>query len=304
MITHIKSAIMFTNFFIGRAMLEVFIRPRPIKRLLKGKLIKKALKSYTKKAAHTNISAEMSKEPSYIIWQYWEQGLDNAPDIVKACVNSVEKYKNGNKHIVLDKTNVKEYANIPEHIWEKYDKGLIPPANMSDIIRTYLLAKHGGIWVDATVLFTENLPQYIIDADLFLFQNYLKTDLDGLNIASYFIGAKKNNELILRMKEFIELYWKENSRSIHYFMHLHAFTQLTQETPELKEQFAKVPFFGFMSVQHLGKELLNQYDEKRWEQLKKISPIHKLSWKQKVLNRSNTNPDGTYLEKLLKQELF
>jgi hypothetical protein len=113
MIPHIKSAIMFTNFFIGRAMLEVFIRPRPIKRLLKGKLIKKALRNYTQRAARTNISAEMSKEPSYIIWQYWEQGLDNAPDIVKACVNSVEKYKNGKTEYI-----------IPAEISEKTKKEL------------------------------------------------------------------------------------------------------------------------------------------------------------------------------------
>lgn len=303
MITQIKTTTMFTNFFIGRALIEIFIKHRPIKRLLKGKLIKKALRSYTQRAGRIAISEEMSKEPSYIIWQYWTDGIENAPDIVKTCVDSVEKFKNGNKHIVLNRQNIDQYANIPQYIWDKYEKGLIQPSIMSDIIRTYLLAEHGGIWVDATVLFTEDLPQYIIDADLFLLQNYLNTDLDGLNIASYFISAKKNNELILRMKNFIESYWKENNRPIHYFMHLHAFTQLTQETQKLKEQFAKVPFFGFMSVQHLGKELLDQYDEKRWEQLKKISPIHKLSWKQKVLNRKNTNITGTYLEKLLNKEL-
>ena len=177
-------------------------------------------------------------------------------------------------------------------------------AFFSDILRTCLLIQHGGIWIDATVLLTEELPSYITDADLFVFQNDLKIDLDGLNMASYFISAKKDNKILKETLSALIQYWKENRFLVNYFTFLHTFTMVTQESKENKELFKKVPFFSFLPVQQFQGELLNQYSEERWREIKKISGIHKLTHKQSVLTKEkNIDITGTFYEKLINKEI-
>ena len=301
---------LYSNFFyilnsFCKICLEIFIFNRQIRRILKGNLGKWYLKKYIKIVNKSYCNDEKITESPHIIWQYWEQGVDNAPQIVKQCISSVEKYKNGNKHIIIDKESVKNYISIPQYIIDMNNRGIIKSAHYSDYIRTALLEQYGGTWIDATVLLTDNLPNYITEAELFLFQNELSIDLDGLNIANYFISAKPHNEFIKRMKLFLEIYWKKNNFVNNYFFYLHAFTLFTQSTEKLKVNFKKVPFFSFLPVQRFQTELFDKYQEDRWKQIKTMSFAHKLSYKinHMLKHKENTDFSGTFYERLLKGEL-
>lgn len=295
---------------IAKIFLEIFVFDKKIRRILKGNLAKLYLKKYIKQADKIYLKQSLDKkieqtnQKPKIIWQFWEQGFDNAPNIVKACVDSVEKHKNGCEHILLDMNNLKNYIQIPDYIYKLKEKGIIKSAHFSDIVRTYLLSDIGGTWVDSTVFFSNDLAQHIINSDLFIFQNYLKIDLDNLNMASYFISAKPHHIILEKAKILFNLYWIENNFLNNYFMFLHAFTMLSQSTKESKEELQKIPFFNFIPVQHFQKELLNQYSKERWEQIKSISSIHKLSYKDYVLSKhKKIEIEGTFLEKLIKGEL-
>lgn len=289
---------------INKAFLEIFILNKQIRKILKANFVKWYLRKYVKQAAKTKLDFK-DTESKNIIWQYWEQGLENAPELVKVCIKSVEKYKNGNEHIILDKNNIKEYTDIPDFIWKLNEKGIIKSAHMSDIIRTYLLTKHGGVWVDATVLFTANLPKYITNSNLFVFQNVLKNDVDGLNMASYFIASKPHNIILEKTKWLLNKYWQENNFLNNYFMFLYAFTMITQANSELKAEYAKIPYFSFIPVQQFQEELLKPYNEERWNQIKSMSTIHKLTHKMNILTKDkNFDISGTFYEKLIKGELI
>lgn len=303
MYKHIRSIFFKTINSIFKVFIELFIFDKQIRRIIKGKSAKLYLKKYVKKACKITLKPTEEKEKPRIIWQFWEQGWENAPEIIKTCSASVEKHKNNCEHIYLDMNNLKEYVDIPDYIYDLKEKGIIKSAHFSDIIRTYLLCKHGGTWVDATVLFTDELPEYIIKADLFVFQNSLKEDLDGLNMASYFMSAKPNNFIMLCCKTLFELYWKENLFLNNYFMFLHAFTMITQATKENKEAFLKVPFYSFLPVQRFQSELVDKYCPERFEQIKKMSFAHKLSFKSRVLNKKNKDIENTFLEKVINGEL-
>lgn len=284
----------------AKIFLELFVFDRQIRRILKGKLCKLYMQKYVKKANSIYVSQDDKTMPSHIIWQYWEQGLENAPDIVKQCVASVDKYKNGNKHIVLDKNTILDYITIPDYIIKMNKKGIIKSAHFSDYVRTSLLAEYGGTWIDATVFLTDNLPDYVTNADLFVFQNELRDDLDGLNLANYFIEAKPHNEFIEKMKSILEIYWKENNFVCNYFFYLHSFTLLTQSLKHLKEKYLKVSYFNFIPVQRFQEELLTPYTQERWNQIKLMSFAHKLSYKTDVINKHNSiNVNGTFYEKLI-----
>ena len=49
-------------------------------------------------------------------------------------------------------------------------------------------------------------------------------------------------------------------------------------------------------------ELLNTFDNSRWEQLKKISGVHKLTHKQSVLTKKKEiKIEGTFFEHILEE---
>ena len=285
--------------------LEIFIFDRKIRRILKGNWAKFYLRKYVRDKYSYSVPSPPTPLPQgegRILWQYWESKDGAIPPLVQACLDSVEKYKGKCSRILLTPENVKNYVDIPQIFWDLKEKRIIKTAFFSDILRTCLLIQHGGIWIDATVLLTEELPSYITDADLFVFQNDLKIDLDGLNMASYFISAKKDNKILKETLSALIQYWKENNFLVNYFTFLHTFTMVTQANKENKELFAKVPFFNFLPVQQFQGELLNQFSEERWEEVKKISGIHKLTHKQSVLTKEkNIDITGTFYEHIIKE---
>ena len=290
--------------------LEIFVFNRKIRRILKGNWTKFYLRKYVRGKYSYNaptqspIPPDENNNTNYLpLWQYWESPDGTIPPLVQACLNSVEKYK-GDKcqRILLTPENVKDYVDIPQIFWDLKERGKIKTAFFSDILRTCLLIQHGGIWIDSTVLLTEELPSYITDADLFVFQNDLKIDLDGLNMASYFIAAKKDNKILKETLAALIQYWKENNFLVNYFTFLHTFTMVTQASKENKELFSKVPFFNFLPVQQFQGELLNQFSEERWNEIKKISGIHKLTHKQSVLTKKKEiDTNGTFYEYIIKE---
>ena len=87
------------------------------------------------------------------IWFCWLQGVAAAPPLVKACYNSLKQLA-GYSLVVIDNTNWREYVELPGYIVEKWEKGRIPAAMFSDLLRVELQIKYGGTWIDSTVLCT------------------------------------------------------------------------------------------------------------------------------------------------------
>lgn len=289
---------------IIKIFLEVFVFDRKIRRILKGNWAKFYLRKYVNKGCSYDFDSLAQNNAGYHteglpVWQYWESKDGTIPPLVQACLNSVDRFRGKNTRIFLTPENVKSYVKIPEIFWKLKEKGIIKTAFFSDILRTCLLVQHGGVWIDATVLLTEELPDYITGADLFVFQNDLKVDLDGLNMASYFIAAKPDNIILKETLKALEYYWKENRFLINYFTFLHVFTMVTLKN---KEVFSKVPFFSFLPVQQFQQELLKPFSENRWSEIKKMSGIHKLTHKQSVLTKEKEiKTQGTFYEYVIKE---
>ena len=235
---------------------------------------------------------------SQIIWQYWESKDGSIPPLVQACLNSVDKFKGNRTRIILTYDKLKDYIDLPQKIYELKENGKMNLAHFVDIVRTALLIQYGGIWIDSTVLLTEELPDFV-ESDLFFFQNDEKVDLDGLCGTNYFIVAKPDNKILKQTLASMLAYWKENRFLVNYFTHMHIITMVARRN---KDEWAKIPFFSFYPVQRLQTELLNQFDEKRWTQLKKTTPIHKLTHKRKVLSKKKEiKIEGTFFEHILEE---
>ncbi|MGN1154171.1 MAG: capsular polysaccharide synthesis protein [Candidatus Gastranaerophilaceae bacterium] len=299
-IQKLKSFFFRTLNSIVKLCLELFVFNKRTRRKLKGNFCKWYLKNYIDTVENRYIEPKYTDSKPYRIWQYWDSGVENAPEIVKACMASVEKYKGDIERVILTKDNIKDYVNIPEFIYRMRDKGIIKAAHFADILRTCLLVEYGGCWIDATVYLTEPLPDYIRNSELFVLQNDETKDYDGLNMANYFISSKGNSVILRKMRDFLYLYWSLNDFKFNYFFYLHAFTMFTKSSDINRQEWESMKKVSFLSAQVMQDKLLNKYDEEEFDKLKKLSPIHKLTYKKSVLSKKkNIDTRGTLYEYIL-----
>lgn len=225
------------------------------------------------------------KKPQ-IIWICWLQGIDNAPDIVKACYQSVQKNFNSEWEIVvLTEDNIFEYINMPSFIIEKWKKGVITNTHFSDLLRMEILIKYGGLWSDATVFYTGSIPEYVYKTDFFTYHHSFRYDL-AVVFESWFIYSVPNHPLLLETRDMIYSYWKENNKLKEYFLFHLFFTIATELYPEY---WRNVPVFSDVVPHVLAGEIFDSFDSSRFEQIKKMSDVHKLSYKLDAEKMKNGN---------------
>ena len=107
--------------------------------------------------AYTSAHAEPKASGERRIWVFWGQGEDSMPELIRACYKQLVAL-NGDAVTLVTNQNVHEFLDIPAAIYEKVERGAISWAHFSDIIRTSLLARYGGLWLDATVWITRQFP--------------------------------------------------------------------------------------------------------------------------------------------------
>lgn len=220
------------------------------------------------------------------LWQYWHQGKENAPLLIKKCFESVQKYESNRKINVLSFDTIKDYVELPGRYYDLVNSGNMPVALFSDILRMYLLTQYGGIWIDSTILLTDKIPQEIIDSSFCVIRKDPEKDNQENKMSCYFIRADKNSLNLHAIKKSLENYWAENDFMINYFMFEHISTMLSDKTPELKAEWDKMPYFSAASSGKLQEIMFNDYNNEIWNNLKKETCIHKLSYKNISINTS------------------
>lgn len=111
-----------------------------------------------------NLETKKSETP---IWVCWLQGEENAPELVKKCIASIRANANGHKVNVITEDNLSEFIQIPDYIIRNVAENKLSRTSYSDIIRSFLLAEYGGIWIDATFFITQMLPQPYFNSVVF-----------------------------------------------------------------------------------------------------------------------------------------
>lgn len=264
-----------------------------------NKLLCKLRRKYRPFIADYKATAQpLERKRSNKVWVCWFQGMENAPPIVQHCYRSLQKNLPDREIVLLTEENYTQYVQLPDHILKKAAEGIIPKAQFSDLLRLELLIRHGGTWIDSTVLCSGgSIPEYMMDSDLFMFQN-LKPGLDGhcTCISNWFITACTNHPLLLLTQALLYNYWKNNNSLVDYFI-FHDFFQLAIEA--YPEEWAKVVPFSNSTPHILLLRLFEPYDEQTWLAIKAMTPFHKLSYK---FTQSDPLTEGTYYRQMLSPE--
>lgn len=250
------------------------------------KLYKKQISSLKKK-----IDEEYHSLPhvnSKKIWVCWMQGIENAPQVVQVCYQSILEHLSDKEIVLITAENYNQYVEIPEFILKKYKKGIISHTHFSDILRLELLKKYGGTWIDATVFLTDgNLPRFMLEDKLFIFQSI--QDM-AVQIESFFISAESNNKIITLTLELLYEYWKKKNVLVHYILMFYFFKIATEEFAA--EWFNVIPFSSF-TARTIDYYLEQPYNERVYKEILKLTPVHKLTYKKPII-------DGTYFDFIMK----
>lgn len=259
-----------------------------------------------------------------IIWIYWEQGLDNAPDLVRQCVESWQRLNPDWRLVVLDEASARAHVDMPALIGRNFDS--LPIQRRSDILRLNLLARYGGVWADATCLCTRPLDAWIHDCMTAGFFAFRDPGRDRV-MANWFMASLPGNHLTRSFCETHNAYWRTNRfpdmesgpgktlvrlfrvaigkredrqrywfsfftrrvlRVYPYFVFHYLFAHHLRRDRESREIFESMPYFSAGPAMSLQRRTLGkERATAKQEGAGRTAPVLKLTWK-KEMNFSDT----------------
>lgn len=242
-----------------------------------------------------------------IIWQYWAQGMQDLPEMAKLCFASVDRYHGDYEIIRLSDETVDEYIQLPEFVSKKLSSGTFSRVFYSDLLRTALIASYGGVWLDASILLTDSLPQVYADCDYFMFSRdadspnqswginndhfYFNwnSDFKVKHLSSVMYG-KADNELLTTALKLLLYFWETQNDLPHYFTYQILINELVDS--------------GFIdsrtlivddTLPHLLQNELNRaFDSNRYEAIVAATQFHKLTFHTKFKEKNNRNQQTFY----------
>lgn len=228
-----------------------------------------------------------------IIWLCWLQGYDNAPVIVQRCRESVYKNTADYQVIELCQENIDQYVEVPDYINIKHNEGIIPHAHYTDYVRTLLLTKYGGVWIDSTIFLTGGLPDYINGHELFCYQY---SNVGKMCMGCCLLSSPANNIIMIQMKRLLEEYWRHENRLVSYSIYHLFWTMVVSHNDKTRTEWAKVPKVYGSNIVLLWEGLFTPFSERRFNQIKSLTTIHKLSYKYP---KENEKLKDTFFQRII-----
>ncbi len=242
-----------------------------------------------------------------IIWLLWLQGQDKAPFVVRKCYASWLKNNPDWQVIFLDEHTIADHSPLKK-------TGKMTDQAFSDLLRINLLAKYGGVWVDATCFCTQPLDDWLykhLGTGFFAFE---RPGPDRM-ISSWFMASARYNYITNTYKNKVNAYWQQNPglkfietsqwrflnkpignmgpmawfnkavtkvlKVYPYFWFHYMFEHIYHRDNQFRTMWdstEKLSADGPHRLQIIG--LLHKLDEKiRMEIDNKTSPVYKLTWK-------------------------
>lgn len=216
------------------------------------------------------------------IWICWWQGLDNAPEIVTACVESIRRNAGKYEVIIITDKNCKDFVQFPDWLEEKRNNGIISRTIYSDLLRLNLLSKYGGMWIDSTFFCTSERFEEYMKLPFWSIKrpDYLHCSIASGYFANYSLGCSYQNRWIYAVvRDFLYNYWKNYDRLVDYLLTDYAIVLAERHCPKIAAAFARIkPNNKYCD--ELWKVLGEPYDEEVWKRICEDTVLYKLTWKQ------------------------
>lgn len=245
------------------------------------------LAQYEVHPVHFQFEPKKVFDTDRIIWQYWAQGFDVVPSVVKHCLESVEKFAEGYTLVRLSDVNLSDYLDLPDFVKQK--RHSFSFAHFSDILRLMLLKTYGGIWLDATVFLSGPIPEDFARSPFFVYRRdpHEPNIKYWRNTYAYYFGwakgfrvnmlnsvmvACKGDITIADLCDLMLLWWRDHDYVPDYF-----FFQILFDVYRLKTVFPLVSD----TLPHYLQQSMNdpKFNLMSRENILQTISIHKLTYK-------------------------
>ena len=248
------------------------------------------IKKYEYILDETKVKSEICDniEADCPIFIFWWQGLENAPIIVKKCIESIKEHSGKHEVIMISKDNYEKYADIPQYIKDKIRNGIISLTQFSDILRVSLLYKNGGIWLDSTVFLNKDIDKNVEQYKFYTVKHNLYSDYHicrGLWMGAILMSSRQNQFMKYLQKFFFE-YWKNENWLITYLLIDCVISIGYDNISFIKEEIDRVPVNN-TDVFFIENNLNNVYDDKIINMKQSQTYMFKLNYKRKYLTEKN-----------------
>lgn len=212
------------------------------------------------------------------IWVCWLQGEKNMPFLCKKCLESIRKHSGKHPVNIITLDNYTQFVTIPDYILKKVSKE-ISFTHFSDILRANLLADHGGLWLDATIYLTQDLPGY--NLPFFSLKQDFPNDKSTVNDwlwTGFFMGGIKGNLMHSYLRDFFHEYWKKENRLLEYLLIDYVMLTGYRNVPAIKRMVDAVPY-SCPNLYAINKMLYKPYNADYLKQVTTNTYAFKLNWK-------------------------
>lgn len=213
------------------------------------------------------------------LWGIWLQGEENMPKVVRLCVESQRRFVTDRPVNIITYKNMHHYLDLGGRIMDLHRKGRIDFIHFADLIRIRLLATHGGMWADGTILLTSPLPEWWFDREF----SSVKTLPSGRYVSrnrwtGFCMAASKGSAVPAAVDEIFRRYWNSQDWRIDYFL-IDACINLAYElVPAAKAAIDAVPYNN-PQLYAMRDMLAQPFERTAFEQITSDTSIFKLNWR-------------------------
>lgn len=239
------------------------------------------------------------------VWVLWLQGMEQAPELVKMCVGSLERSLPSDtaQLRVITVENLADYIILPNRIIEKFQKGAISAEHLSDIIRMELLYRYGGMWIDAAYYVANSIPSEFFGREFFTLRVSKPERRADISVGRWAVDlllVKPKNILTAFVLESFYEYWKIQDRMLDYYLIDYVIAAAYNNLLQVKEMVDGCEF----SNPHVFalKELLNdKYSSEVYKEITGDTDFFKLPFGV-LPDKENVVGDKTFYGYLLDKE--
>lgn len=220
------------------------------------------------------------------VWVCWWQGEKKMPEVVRLCIDSL------NKNLPKDRTTVRlitlenwnKYVTFTESVLKKYAEGKISNTHLSDLLRMELLYRYGGMWIDATFYVMDKLPVELFERENIYTLRYEKSfrssDVtQGRYSGNLWCSPVKGKQLFQYVMECLWWYWENEDELIDYYLIDYLIAIAIDEFPNIKEELGNCEIYTGR-VLELAEYINKKYTPNRMKLLKEGSIFCKLNWRR------------------------
>ncbi|HEX6257499.1 MAG TPA: capsular polysaccharide synthesis protein [Euzebyales bacterium] len=216
----------------------------------------------------------VSRDAPSRVWMYWGQGIAHAPAVVRRCHAALLRHHDPAQVMVLDDDTVDDHVDIPGYV---RDRTRGDRTKFSDVLRIDLLARHGGVWLDATCLVRRNVLALLPEL---LTAGFFAPRSRRTRIASWFMASDPGGHVITALRSAQLAYWRHHAEAIDYYVLHHLFEALCHTDPTVAACCERMPMLRLSDLSRFARAMFDPYDPERFRQLIDSAPVHKLTYKR------------------------